>query len=207
MKHIGITLTILMAASAVSCVGNILPAEKSETLIEFDTGQFLETKSSDPQENLVSDMNLFIFNDRGMLENRIYLTGAQMQNGQGSYSTRTCLLSGGTYSVYALANAGYPLSMDKEDEVLNTRYYFTYPDEYRTGIPMAGKLLNHTVKEGEALNIRLERTMARISVSIDRSRLEKDVSFYVNSISIGGCPNSVYPFKKSQATSGFDTFL
>ena len=207
MKHIGITLTILMAASAVSCVGNILPAEKSETLIEFDTGQFLETKSSDPQENLVSDMNLFIFNDRGMLENRIYLTGAQMQNGQGSYSTRTCLLSGGTYSVYALANAGYPLSMDKEDEVLNTRYYFTYPDEYRTGIPMAGRLLNHTVKEGEALNIRLERTMARISVSIDRSRLEKDVSFYVNSISIGGCPKSVCPFKESHATSGFDTFL
>ena len=208
MRHIYCLLAAIVSLTpATSCGEKTFSEEESEILIELDTGQPAEVRSADPQEDLITDMNLFIFNDRGMPESRLYLTRAQMGNGPEGYSVRVNLLSGGTYSVYALANAGYPLYPDSEEDVINTRYYFTYPDEYRIGIPMSGKILGYTVRQGHPLKIRLERTMAKISISIDRSRLSKDVSFSVNSISIGGCPKSVSPFKESSVESGYDTFI
>ncbi len=183
------------------------PECNTDTVIILDTGNMVQSRSEDPQEDLISDINLFIFDDRGMLERRIYATAAQIQGSGGSIHIRTGLLSEGTYSIYALANAGYPLYPDTEQEVLETRYYFTYPDEFRTGIPMSGQFHGCTVRKGQPVEIKLVRNMAKISVSIDRSRLDKDVSFYVNSISIGGCPKVVTPFMKNTISSGYDTFL
>ena len=211
MKTTDAILAAFMAAALVSCEKDRPDGEmlccRTGTEIILETGDMVHTRSEDPQENLVTDINLFIFNDRGQLERRLYKTTSQMQESTEGYSVRTELLGEGIDTVYALANAGYAMYPDTEQEVLDIKYYFTYPDEFRTGIPMSGQIHGCTVHKGQPLRLQLERTMSRISVSIDRSRLDKDVSFYINSISIGGCPKVVTPFKESSISSEYDTFL
>ena len=61
---------------SVSCTGGSdgMPYGKEEEMeIEFIAGEIAGTRSADPQENLVTDMNIYIFNDRGQLEARFYL--------------------------------------------------------------------------------------------------------------------------------------
>lgn len=167
----------------------------------------MKTKSADPQEHLITDINLFIFNDRGVLEDRIYLTSKQMNDTGNGYSTNTELLRNATYTIYACANTGYRMDISSLDELLSYRYYLTYPDDYRTGIPMSGTSGQVTITDSRPIAIPLERTMAKISVSIDRSRLDKDVGFFIRSIRIEGCPKSVKFFGSSSAISENDIFI
>ncbi|MBO8478619.1 MAG: DUF4906 domain-containing protein [Bacteroidetes bacterium] len=195
---------------SVSCTegSDGMPYGKEEEMeIEFIAGEIAGTRSADPQENLVTDMNIYIFNDRGQLEARFYLKAGQMQETGHGYGIRVSLLSGAAYSVYALANAGYEIATETEQEVAESRYYLTYPDEYRIGIPMSGMVKDCVLHAGEPLTVPLERTMSKISLSIDRSRLDDDVTFNVRSVSIGGCPKSVTPFRKSAVMSESDTFI
>lgn len=210
MKPLNIILAALAASSLLhACEKGPAEASGNDTgpLIKLDTGNMVQTRSESPQENLVTDLNLFIFNDRGILESRMYMTAGQMHPSGNCYTVRAGLLAGGVYNIYALANAGYPLYPDTEQDVRDMKYYFTYPDEFRTGIPMSGQIIGCTAQKGQPVEIQLQRSMAKISVSIDRSRLDKDVSFYINSISIGGCPKAVTPFKTSTVTSDFDMFI
>lgn len=198
----------MLMLSAVSCTKE--GAENtltSEVEIEFSTEQAISSRSADPDENLLTDMNIYIFDDRGQKEAEFYLKAGQMQGSDGTYRLKTGLLKGAAYSIYALANAGYPVSLSSEQEVKDLRYYFTYPDEYRIGIPMSGSARDCRVDGTQRIRIPLERTMSKISLSIDRSRLDKDVSFRIRSVSIGGCPRYVTPFKASAISSGSETFI
>lgn len=181
--------------------------EIKETSIELSAAGSMESRSADPQENLVTDMNIFIFNDRGEMEADLYMESGQMQCSGDTYTVRTSLLDGGTYSIYAFANAGYNLDYDSENAVKEMKYYLTYPDEFRTGIPMSGKTEKVRISGNVPVRIQLERTMSKISLGIDRSRLSDDVVFHINSVSIGGCPKSVRPFTSSSAESEYDTFI
>ena len=78
-----------------------------------------------------------------------------------------------------------------------------YPDEYTRGLIMSSV---STIRVGGDLNINLERTMAKVSIRIDRSALDKDVRFTARSVVVGGCPNSVTPFAPGKARSSSDIF-
>lgn len=200
------------AMAAISCTGpglENLPCTE-ETDIYIYSGDPVTTRSEDPQEDLITDMNIFIFNDRGILESSMYLTADQMEGTGNGRIIKAGLLANATYSVYALANAGYPIqdsSLRDTSDIAGFRYYLTYPDEYRTGIPMSGHVKGFTVRQGNPVYIRLERTMARISLSVDRSRLDSDVEFFIRRVSIGGCPKYVTPFRQSAVISGDGMFI
>lgn len=205
--------TYLAAAmAAISCTGAGLEERPDTALTDIFlySGDSMKTRSEDPQEDLITDMNLFIFNDRGIMESSMYFTAAQMEGTGDGHIIKTGLLANATYSVYALANAGYPIqdsSLRDTSDITGLRYYMTYPDEYRTGIPMSGHVKDITVRQGSPVYIRLERTMARISLAIDRSRLDSDVEFFVRRVSIGGCPRYVTPFRESAVISGDGMFI
>ena len=161
-----------------------------------------ETRAIDPDEMRISDINIFIFNEYGILEGKTYITGIKSVAGN---VWEIDLVKNGTYSVYACANFGYSLNIDKIDDIKKIRYYLAYPDDYSIGMPMSGTLEN-TVVTGSGLVIPLERLMAKIKIKVDRSKLDPDVEFKIRSIQVEGCPRSVYPFRRNHISDPFDFF-
>lgn len=158
------------------------------------------TKSLLPDEYLLSDINLLIFNKSGLIEERKYF---EVHGHSGCYETE--LLKGSEYSLYICANLGYELECNTIEELVNAKCYMAYPDDYRTGMPMCGKLLSHRI-DGSAIEIPLERMMAKISLCIDRRKLDNDVSLYVRSVKAFGCPKSAFLFKENTVEDKSDFF-
>lgn len=174
------------------------------TYIVLATGDF--TKSESPDENLISDVNIFIFNKDGLLEQKLYLTGEELMPASGGAGTVVSLLKGCEYSVYACANTGFPMPCGNLQELLRYRFYMAYPDDYRRGVAMSGHLGGFTVRDGGGIVVPMTRTMAKISLAIDRSALAGDVEFVVRKVELCGCPKSVLMFGDSAAESSDDTF-
>jgi hypothetical protein len=73
-------------------------------------------------------------------------------------------------------------------------------------MPMSAHLDGY-VNEGETeVLLPLVRTMARIDVNIDRTKLDSDVSFQVTSVHVGNGPSSVRLFSDSRAESASQVF-
>ncbi len=94
----------------------------------------IDTRSSDPGPDVINDLNLFIVNQYGIVEQHIYL---QKKNPTNEYSLKTRLIKNLKYSFYAGVNFGYEMPDIKTiTELKKYRYYLTYPDEYSHGMPM-----------------------------------------------------------------------
>ena len=52
----------------------------------------------------------------------------------------------------------------------------------------------------------MKRITSRISIRMDRSRLDDDVEMKVRAVKIGNCPRSVTPFRESRTLSADDSF-
>ena len=169
-----------------------LPVYAITSFIPKTDGSF-PTRASNPDELRISDYNLFIFNAFGDLEENVFLKGAA------AYNTR--LLRNVPYTIIAVANMGYRLPIQSLEEARSFRYHMAYPDEYSRGMPMAAVLEN--VIPGERMEVPLERLMARIDLSMDRSALNPDILVKVTDVSIGNCPSSVTLFPGSQALNYF----
>ena len=169
------------------------------TAVILDLEEEGRTRSVLPDDALVSDINLLIYNGEGILEEQRYQRGNLRE-------IKTALLTEVPYDIFVCANIGYPLPALDRNEIEGYRYYMAYPDEYSRGIPMCGRLDGY-VSHGEgSVHIPLIRTMARVDVRIDRTRLDSDVTFQVTSVTVGGGPSSVLLFGDSRAESANQTF-
>ncbi|MBO4341209.1 MAG: hypothetical protein J5835_07265 [Bacteroidales bacterium] len=140
---------------------------------------------------LLSNFNILIYNSFGILEEAAYISD---RDNADSYGTR--LFKGETYTVMVAANLGYQLPRMSLEEALGYRYSMAYPDEYSRGIPMTA-IYSVTVNE-DSFSIPLERLMARIDVSLDKSGLDSDVYYSVTGLQIGACPSSAGLFIPSE---------
>lgn len=163
----------------------------------------LKTKAYDPDEELISDVSIMIFDENCMAEECIWVP-------QFKEFIEVTLVKGKRYHVRACANFGYQVYADRMDELDEIRYHMAYPDEYREGIPMCADEDGVIISDDAVLQLNFKRLMAKISVRMDRSRLSEDVEMYVRSVRIGNCPKSVKVFGKSSIsgrdqcfTSGF----
>ena len=159
-------------------------------------------KSSDPDPVLICDYNILIYNGCGELEESVFFPEREA----GAVKTyQTTLLSGGSYTVMAAANLGYALGELTMKEALEFRHHLAYPDEYSHGIPMSAVV--EGVPSGKVVEIRLERLMAAIDISLDTSMLDPDVQLTPVEVRIGKCPQAAKLFSPSTAdrffTSGF----
>lgn len=157
-----------------------------------------ETRSALPDEDLITDISLMIFDESGYAEDCLWL-------GNGTRSCISRLVVDKRYTFCACANFGYQIYADHIDELQEIKYYLAYPDEYREGIPMYAEE-ELMVTGDETIEIGLRRLMAKISLSMDRSRLDDDVEMKVRAVKIGNCPRSVTPFRESRTLSGDDSF-
>ena len=187
------------AAMLLSCCSTDEDMEKEirEIYVTFDEGRML-TRAYDPDENLITDISLMVFDENGDAEECVWLTG-------GSKECTLRLIRDKEYTFCACANFGYHVYADHIDELEEIRFYMAYPDEYREGIPMYAyeKIV---VGEDDRVDLTLKRLMAKISLRMDRSRLSKDVEMNVRSVRIGNCPRSASVFRPSCAGSADDCF-
>ncbi len=205
IKYIAGLYTISLLLS--SCISQDLAIWSQECTLAISAAK-IQTKSADPDENLISDINIFIFNDRDCLEYSGYFHTDNMAEIHGEYIISPKLLHNAIYSIYILANTGYSRTaeVNEKKDIEDISVYMAYPDEYNKGIPMCGSALDIKLKKGTIHKITLERIMAKISVSIDRSRLDSGVTMLAKKLKIGGCPKTAYPFSNNTINNPDDIF-
>ena len=164
------------------------------------------TRANDPDEDRIADYNLFIFNAYGLLEEKVYVSSRQLETENGVVTHHTRLMQNVPYTILAAANLGYELPCRTLAEAKAYRYHMAYPDEFSQGLPMAAFLEEITVGDDSFLEIPLERLMARIELSIDRSQLQADVQFQVTDVRVGACPSSVQLIGPSKVSGPQETF-
>ena len=152
------------------------------------------SKAMLPDEDLISDISLMIFNENGELEDHHFMD-------DGSKSVTVNLLKGMKYSILVCANFGYRVLLERFEDRDKVEFHLAYPDEYKKGIPMSACLEDVVIKDDTIIEIELERLMACISLKMDRSRLSDGVKMDVIGIRIGNCPKSAKVFSDSKVES------
>ena len=195
MKRLSIIWILVLAACTRTPAPLLCP-----TTIVLKTGT-PATRASDPDEERISDVNLLIFNPLGELEEKVFVSGRQIEYLDGAVCHRTRLLKGVSYTFLAAANLGYELPCRTLEEALVYRYHMAYPDEFKPGMPMAAFLEN--LEAGEKMEIPLERLMAKVVLSVDRRALDEDVQLVVRQVKVGCCPSSVQLSGESKGSQFF----
>ena len=204
MRRAGVLLLVL--SLMIGCDNRDRDGRFAETVLVLECEGSTPTRSTLPDETLVSDINLLIYNSEGLLEERRFLSGRQLSATDGTVRLKTGLLKGVPYDIFVAANIGYALPVLTRKDVETYRYHLAYPDEYSRGMPMSAHLDGY-VNEGETeVLLPLVRTMARIDLTIDRTKLDSDVSFQVTSVHVGNGPSSVRLFGDSRAESASQVF-
>ena len=205
MGRVGI-LPVLLCSLVIGCTSRDRDGGYADTVLVLDLQGGVQTRSALPDDRLVSDINLLVYNSEGLLEDRRYYSGRQLSVTDGTVRIGTSLLTGAAYDIFIAANVGYALPVLSREAVETYRYHLAYPDEYSRGLPMSARL-DGFVSEGAAeIRIPLVRTMARIDLTLDRTKLDSDVTFQVTSVVIGNGPSSVMLFGESKAESAMQVF-
>ena len=186
-----------LASYAAMICGCSKAPEQAMIRINFHEAD-VPVRSMNPDEEKITDISLMIFDESGQAEDCIWLT-------RGSRTCTTDLVIDKKYTFCACANFGYQLYASHIEELQDIRYHLAYPDEYREGIPMAA-VKEVLITEECFVDIDLQRLMAKISLRMDRSRLDRDVEMNVRSARIGNCPRYVKPFTASKIEDNDDTF-
>ena len=165
------------------------------------------TRSKDPDETRITDLNVFIFTESGQLEEKRFISGRRLEKEGENALFRTRLVQEGRYTVYLCANLGYEPPIRSLEDLLSFRYHLTYPDEYGRGMPMTGCLTHaRPADTGGEWTVPLERLMAEVRLRFDRSALRDDVRIQVRRVRVGACPSSVLLFGNSRAEGEADLF-
>ena len=205
MGRVGI-LPALLLSLVIGCNSWDRDGAYADTVLVLDYLSGVPTRSSLPDDWLVSDINLLVYNAEGLLEERRFISGRQLSVADGTVQVRTSLLTEAVYDIFVAANVGYALPALLREEVETYRYHLAYPDEYSRGLPMSGRMDGLVSGGAEEVRIPLVRTMARIDLNLDRTKLRSDVTFQVTSVVIGNGPSSVVLFGDSKAESATQVF-
>lgn len=161
-----------------------------------------ETKAIIPKEDQINDVNLIIFED-GTAEHIIWERDLPDEDTAG---IDVKLVKGHTYSVFAAANLGRRLEVKGLDDLKDFRHELSGSDGYSNGIPMSAFIEEMTSGKDKTVRMELVRMAAKISISLDRSRLSKGVEMDVKEVRIGNCPRSVSLTGPSKIMSRYDRF-
>ena len=197
----GLYCRVLIATLLVMTgCGQISVPQEEEVMCRITVGEdSFASKSADPDEEMISDVSIMIFDENGDAEECIWLKDGQIH-------VEVPLVLGKRYSFRACANFGYRTYADHMDELEEMVYYMAYPDEYSKGIPMYAAADDIKVGKDATVHLKLIRLMSKISLRMDRRRLSKDVQIHVTGVRIGNCPKSVKVFGPSRVNNNSQCF-
>lgn len=200
-----VMLCCTLAAIPCSCNGTLdeggCGARQS---IVLNCGR-IETKATDADEDAVWDINLYIFGEGGLLEDHKYIRYPSPMYGK--IHLTSDLIIHREYTVAAFANAGYDMGAMNLDDFKGSSYHLPRPDGFTHGMPMLGKVMKYKPsQESESLNINMERLLSKVTVKLDRSRLDRDVDFNVALVRVGNCPKLAGILPPSRIESPSEVF-
>ncbi len=148
------------------------------------------TKSVTIDDNIVSNINVFVYNTEGNLVDCDYST-------TGNISLK--VWANRQYNVYSIANIGNITTVPLNTEAAMLAYKYSISDY--TGIagagnavPMSGVLIGITLTDGGVIPIVLTRLISRVTVILDKSQLSGVTTFNIKNIRIKNTPRVIKPF-------------
>lgn len=172
------------------------------TAIFLDPEGALPTRSMDPDDNLITDYNLMIFNSLGFLEEKLFISSREMPQYRDGIKVK--LLRGVPYTILAAANLGYALPEMDLEKALSYSFHLAYPDEFTRGIPMSAVL--EDVEATDEIHLPLRRLMARVDIITDLSMLDTGINMVFREAAVGNCPSSALLFSPSERDGAQGTF-
>lgn len=170
------------------------------------SGAEMSTRAADPDESLLTELTLMIFDENGFLESKKVYSRSELMD-KNEVAHNVTLVKGKKYDIYACANLGMDIKAESIEELMKLRYFLAYPDEYRDGIAMAGKEEGVFINDSSSvISLKLQRLMSKICLRIDRGGLSDDVSMNVVSVRIGNCPRSASVFESNSVKEGSECF-
>lgn len=204
-------LTTILSATLSGCTleeditEHIHASETCGIHIDFHYGADYDTRAAAPDEEKISDLNIFLFDSDGCLVSHDFLRGLDKTGYPDGWDTEWLL--GTECRIFACANFGFEMKgITSAEDIERFRYHMAYPDEYSRGIPMSGKAVVTVKEDLRTVSVRMIRLMSKITLAIDRSALDANVKFHVRSARIAGAPCSVNAFADSKAAGSTDTF-
>lgn len=193
--------------AALSCTEDRLEITDGETVpVTITIGTAMADTKAAPDENKISDLNLFVFSEDGRIEDFIWVSGRDLKK-KTDLSFTVNLVRGVKTGLACCANFGFKLnSVKSREDLADYRYTLAYPDEYSGGLPMYASMDKVFSKRDNTASLELKRLMAKISLRMDRNGLDEGVELSVKSVAIGNCPKSVVLEGQSSVTRESDTF-
>ncbi|MGM9734994.1 MAG: Ig-like domain-containing protein [Candidatus Cryptobacteroides sp.] len=207
MRNAVLKLTIASAWLMCGCdslTGDLAGTGGQEVVIRL-SGAGYSCKSSDPDENKVTDLSLMVFDGYGMLEEYRWVPGQEMESAMKD-GIRLRLATGKRYSFRGCVNFGSRVYARTMEELNDLTFHLVYPDDYREGMPMFIMEDVEVGRDCRSISLGIRRMMAKISLRLDRSRLSEGVEMNVIGARIGNCPRRMMVFTDSRAEGKDDCF-
>lgn len=188
------TLLSILAAIFGSC-SQEEPSEDTAIAtvsIALDIGTF-ETRSGISDEDTVHDLNLLIFDEKGRTHMSLW------QEDFRSGSREVTLDQGHTFSFYAFANFGEEIRVSSVEDLAGISV-----ETKEQGIPMTARAQDIMIEDGMSIGLVLTRLSAKISLRMDRSLLDDDVTMKVVRASIGNSPKYIPLIGVNRAETRYD---
>lgn len=193
-------VALLCLLSCTACEVRIQSEAPSRICLECSSS---ETKAGAVAENTIWDVNLFIFGYGGILEQHKFTRFPQGR--QNVADVEVDLLANRDYTVYAFANAGYDMGCLDKEYLEDFRFHLQRADMSSYGVPMSGKTGNVRAEDG-SVHIGMKRLASKVTVCLDRSRLDKDVDFHISGVKVGNSPRWARAFSPSAISDRDDCF-
>lgn len=177
-------LTAAVILSALSCTGTYVPEESKTISMELHLcGCGYQTRADDHSES-VHDINIIIFED-GVADSMIWTE----PDGEGTADKMSVsLLDGHIYTVFAVANIGRELEVKRMSDLSEEYLCLRSAEDIEESMPMTAWANDIVAEEGGIVRLEFIRLAARISIDMDRSMLNEDVSMKVAGVRTGNCP-------------------
>lgn len=183
---------------ACSIADRVMVQNEEACLSVLLSGSTPDSRSDISDEDFINDARVFVFDENGSLE-------ACLDGKGGSNSLR--LVAERHYSIFACANLEEKNAAEDLETMMQARYIMQYPYNRKSSMPMSGVVTDLYLERDTLVKISLKRLLSRLSVRMDRSRLDNDTEIMVNRVRICNCPSSAFIFQESHvgdSTGCFD---
>ena len=201
MKNAFWVVIVLVVLVACTREGSPLFLRRKLSLVLFVPENSPVTRAVIPDETLITDCNILVYNSYGDLEERVFVPSRSLQLRDGCFNYDLQLLQDVPYTVVCAFNLGYALPAMTLEEARAYRFHLAYPDEFSRGLPMVA--VRETVVPGDTLRLQAKRLMARLDLDIRTAGVPEDVLLKLTDVEVLGCPSSATLFPGSHVRDTF----